>query len=437
MKRSLYSELLLWKNASVRKPLVLRGTRQTGKTFLLQLFGHNEFRKSHYLNFQLDKKAHSIFEENLSPESIIAKLEFHLATRFEQDTDLLILDEIQDCPRALTSLKFFYEQMPKLAVCCAGSLLGVVHSKEPFPVGKVTFLNLWPLSFGEFLLERDPRAYNAWSTISKGVPIPEIIHNALMERLREYYVVGGMPEAVKTYCAHLDNPLSAFEQVRSLQQDLLTSFISDFSKYSHSVYAQEIVSIFESIPSQLAKENKKFKPSVVAAKSRFSSLKNAIDWLTGAGLANKVMITNSGEIPFSAFTEENKFKLYLFDTGLLGALAHIPIQSFITPSDLFATFKGAFCENFVSQEFTCATSVPLYCYTNNTSEIEFLREINGQVYPIEVKAGQSGKLKSLNVFASKYRIPCRVRFSARNLEINEQAQMHSYPLYLAGRFPLV
>ena len=258
-----------------------------------------------------------------------------------------------------------------------------------------------------------------------------------MERLKEYYVVGGMPEAVKTYANSTKRRAEAFLEVRKKQSELITSYMSDFSKYSGRIRGNDIVAVFESIPSQLARENKKFKAKDIYNKVRFSQLQSPIDWLCGAGLLIKVKITNSGEVPLEAFTKENRFKLYLFDIGILGALAGLsPKNIFYQAGDLFATFKGAFCENFVAQEFICSGSGQLYSWMSNTAEVEFIREIDGRVFPIEVKSGRSGKLKSLNVFTKKYDVPYRTRISARNLEFNEKAKMHNYPLYLAYRFPL-
>jgi predicted AAA+ superfamily ATPase len=326
--------------------------------------------------------------------------------------------------------------MPQLAVCCAGSLLGVVHPKEPFPVGKVTFLHLHPLSYGEFIQARDAAAFTAWSQITRRSAVPGVVHERLMSLLREYLVVGGMPEVVATCVAQPPAGLRTFELVRRKQQDLLTAYMGDFSKYAEAVRGQEIVALFESIPSQLSRENKRFRPSQALAGGRFSRLKNALDWLVGAGIAHKVHVANSAELPFSAFTQENRLKLYLLDVGLLGALARLAPAALMAPPDLFATFRGAFCENFVAQEFVYATDAPQYAWASNTSEVEFLREVEGAVFPVEVKAGLSGKLKSLNVFADKYRPAYRVRISGRNLEINPSSGLHSYPLYLAGRFPL-
>lgn len=437
MKRTIYKKLLEWKNSKNRKPLILKGTRQTGKTYSILEFGKNEFRKIHTINFQKDKTACEIFSGSLSPQRILESMEFYLESDIDNTKDLVFFDEIQDCPRALTSLKYFCEDMQEMAVVSAGSLLGITQPDEPFPVGNVSFLHLYPMSFEEFLLAAaDVRAYDKLQSIKYPDTIPPIIHQHFMERLKEYFIVGGLPEVVSTYYAHKENKANAYAKVRAKQEELIQAYMSDFSKYSGKVRANEITAVFESIPRQLARENKKFKASDAIPKSRFSRLKSPIDWLISAGLLIKVKITNSGEIPFQAFAEENRFKLYLFDIGILGALGRIPPKGLHLTNDLFSTFKGAFCENYVAQEFVYSGSGQLYSWMRKNAEVEFIREAGGEVYPVEVKAGHSGKLKSLNIFADKYPVKYRTRISARNLEFNEQAKIHNYPLYLSSHFPL-
>jgi predicted AAA+ superfamily ATPase len=400
-------------------------------------FGSHHFPACHSVNFQENPELESIFEGALSPAGIIESLEFFLDTNINIQTDLLIFDEIQDCPRALTSIKYFCEKMPELALCCAGSLLGVVHAEESFPVGKVTFLDLYPLSFTEFLgAVGEERMLAYVQSVHLETKIPKLIHESLLDLLKEYLIVGGLPEVVDVYRHNRAGRREAFEQVRVRQRDLLNAYAQDFAKYAGSLRSDRIYAVFSSIPAQLAKENKKFATSKVISGGRYSTLQSAIDWLEGAGLVIKVPIANAGELPFSAFTQENRFKLYFFDTGLLGALAQLSPSALYKETNLFATFKGAFCENFVAQELTQATAKTLYSWMSNTAEIEFMLEVDGKVLPIEVKSGLSGKLKSLNIFAQKYGSTYRTRFSSRNLEINTEAAMHSYPLYLSGRFPL-
>ncbi len=437
MERTAYKNLIEWKDSFHRKPLILKGARQTGKTYLLTEFGKREFKNSHYLNFQKNKDLGEIFDGHLSPARLLELIEFIIDTSIDIEKDVVFFDEIQDCPRALTSLKYFYEDMPNLALVCAGSLLGVVHSDSPFPVGKVSFLDLYPMSFEEFLLALgEIRSLKFLSDLKISDTIPLIVHNHLIEVLKEYFIVGGLPEVVLLYTLFRKNKNPGFDHVRKKQNELITSYMGDFSKYSGQVKSSEIVSVFEGIPAQLARKNKKFTPSQVVSGGRFSRLRSPIDWLLGAGLIIKVKITNSGELPFSAFTKENRFKLYLFDVGILGALGGLSPKAIYMQNNLFATYTGAFTENFVALEFRYKDSTPLYSWAGNTAEVEFLKEIDGNVYPVEVKAGLSGKLKSLNVFSQKYNSPYRTRISGRNLEINKVSDMHSYPLYLAYKFPL-
>lgn len=437
MKREIYQELLIWKNNAKRKPLIVKGARQTGKTWILNKFGHDEFKKIHYLNFQRSKNLCRIFEDDLSPKKIVSNIEFELDTSINIFEDIIFFDEIQDCSRAITSLKYFYEELPQLALVCAGSLLGVVHSDSAFPVGKVSFLNLYPLTFGEFLLALgDIKSFKIVMKVNIESKIPEIVHYHLLDRLKEYMITGGMPEVILVYIENMVDKYHAFNLVRDKQRELINSYMGDFSKYSGKINSTEIVSVFESIPSHLSQSNKKFVSSKVIQGGRFSRLRSSIDWLVGAGLVIKVKITNSGELPFAAFSKDNNFKLYFFDIGLLGTLGNISPKVIYMQNNLFATFKGAFCENFVAQEFICKDQIQLYCWINNTSEVEFVRDFDGVVIPVEVKAGLSGKLKSLNIFSQKYKSIYRLRLSSRQLEINNAAMMHSYPLYLAGRVPL-
>lgn len=438
MKRTIYKSLIKWKKSRTRKPLILQGARQTGKTYVLVEFGKNEFNKLHHFNFQMDKNLSQVFEGSLEPHSIIETLQFISKSTIDIENDLLFFDEIQDCPRALTSLKYFCEDIPQLAICSAGSLLGVSHPNSSFPVGKVEFLNLYPMSFIEFLTAlHEQTTVKFLESITINTKINEAVHGKILQHYKEYLCVGGMPEVVSTYQSSRDNKFIAFINVRQKQQALLNSYRGDFAKYSERISSSKIISVFESIPAQLSRENKRFKPSLIESGVRFSKLTTSIDWLLGAGLLIKTNIINSGEIPFRAFVKTNCFKLYFFDIGLLGALAELSPNVIYKGNDLFKTFKGAFVENYVAQEFVCSGNKNLYSWANNTSEIEFVFEKQGVVLPVEVKSGLSGKLKSLNVFEKKYKTEYRTRISAYNLQINNETGFHNYPLYMAAQFPLM
>jgi len=436
MKRVIYQKLVQWKSSKLRKPLILTGARQTGKTWILNAFGKEEFANVHYLNFQENKPLCSIFSESLEPEKIISAIEFTTGSVIDKRNDLLVFDEIQDCPEALTSLKFFCENLPEMPVCCAGSLLGVYLTDQPFPVGKVDFISMYPMSFLEFLQAiNDIKGLEAFKNTSLISPLPEVVHNHLLSVFKEYMVVGGLPEAVQNYRSHSENKLSALKIVRKNQADLIKAYRADFGKYAGKAVAQNINAVFESIPSQIARDRKKFKASEVKPGGRMSGLINAVDWLSGAGLAIKTLIANSGELPFSAFTKANFFKLYLFDTGILGAMAGLSPEVLLQKSDLFATFKGAFCENIVAQALISSDISAVYAWASNTAEIEFIIERSGIVFPVEVKSGKSGKLKSLNVFQNKYKVPWRIRINTMNMQKNDETGFINIPLYMTERLP--
>lgn len=439
MKRSLTTALQAWRASELRKPLVLRGARQVGKTHLLTEFGQTAFRALHVLNFQSDPAAASLFEGNLTPARLLQRIELYLDVDIDISEDLLFLDEIQDCPRALTSLKFFAEQLPQLAVASAGSLLGVVHSESAFPVGKVSFLDLRPLSFYEFLdAVGQARTLAYLQELTLGEAIPDAIHEQLTHWVRCYTVVGGMPASVLAFVA--GGALHrGFDGARTVQRDLLDAYTRDFAKYTDHRRTDRIQQVFEHIPAMLSRESRKFVPSAIRKGSRHATYESAIDWLVNAGLVHRVSICNSGELPFAAHTRSNRFKLYLVDVGLLGALADLSPAALyeLSPDSGFRTFRGPTTENLVAQEFLAQGVVRrLFSWATNTAELEFLVEHEGRVLPVEVKAGRSGKLKSLTSFADRYpdATAFRTRLSARPFQV--RGDMHSYPFYLAGRFPM-
>lgn len=438
MRRLLLEKLVHWKAKKDRKPLILKGARQVGKTTLLQMFGQQCFSAVHSINFEKDLGLEKIFEANLDPRHLIKELEFYFNRSINLDQDLLILDEIQACPRALTSLKYFAEEMPNLAVASAGSLLGVYLGPTSFPVGKVDIISLHPMSFEEFLLAMgDERSLSFLRDIKETEPFSEIVHQRLFEQLKYYFIVGGLPEAVKIFIEEKENLFTAFTKVREKQNTLLETYLADIAKHSGKVNSMHISRIWQSIPSQLAHTQDgsgmkfKFKEAVPGI-DRYSRLVSAIDWLEAAKLIIKVPIVNSGLIPFSAHASETVFKLYLFDVGLLGAMSGLTPQSILSYD--YGSYKGYFAENFIAQAFLARGFSSLYSWQEKFAEVEFLYESNGAAIPIEVKSGWVMHAKSVKIFADKYRSPYRIIFSANPLSTS--SVIHRYPLYLAGWLPV-
>lgn len=439
MKRLIMQKLEQWQINKARKPLVLNGARQVGKTYLLTTFGKNKFANMHYINFEENLSIHQIFSEDLTPDKIIQQLEFHFDISINIDKDILIFDEIQACPRALTSLKYFYEKMPQLAICAAGSLLGIQLNGSSFPVGKVDILNIYPLNFYEFLLALDEqRSINVINELNTNSQIPTLIHEYLWKLLKIYFITGGLPEIVNSYIQNQDNHLQAFNIVRETQNVLINAYYADFAKHSGKVNSMHINRVWHSIPEQLAKSQDgsvsryQFK-GVVPGLSHYSRLAGAIDWLEATGLIIKVPVCNHGELPLSAYTKENIFKLYCFDVGILGALSKLPPAAILEYD--YGTYKGYYAENFVAQEFL-AKNAELYSWSENKAEIEFLRIHDTKIIPIEVKSGWITQAKSIKIFQKKYSSPYRVIMSAKNLIIDNVNKIHHYPLYLCSMFPL-
>jgi len=434
MRRDIWDKLVKWKDRKDRKPLILKGARQVGKTYILQAFGREHFSQVHYLNFEKHKQLGKIFEGDLIPQNIIRDLSFHLDMSIDKENDLVIFDEIQNIPRALTSLKYFQEELPEMAICSAGSLLGIQMSDESFPVGKVEFLNMSPMSFEEFLSGNgDTKLFEFLRDRERSEIIPPIIHNHLWEQLKIYFVVGGLPEIVKTFAEYKDDLFIALKKVREKQNNLLLTYIADIAKHSGKQNAMHIERLWRNVPAQLAREHDgsvgKFKfKGVIPGIKRYSKLVGSIDWLVSAGLIIKVSIVNSGQLPFSAYTTENTFKLYVFDVGLLGALSDLSPKSIMEYE--YGSYKGYFAENFAAQEFICSGVKELYCWKEGSAEVEFLRDINGDVLPVEIKSGWVTQAKSIKVFAQKYCPKYRMIFSANNLSIDLINKVYRFPLYL-------
>lgn len=441
MFRLINKKLRVWKLSSGRKPLILRGSRQVGKTYSLIEFGKSEFRKFHYINFEKDPLAAKIFDRDFDTKRILDEMSFRLGAPIHPESDLIILDEIGLASRALTSLKYFSEECGELAVCAAGSLLGVHLGESSFPVGKVEFMDLAPMNFYEFLLAMgDERSIEFIDAVTATSEIPDVVHEHLWEQWKRYLAVGGLPEAVLAFAeARGENLYEAFARVRKKQHDLIVAYHADVAKHSGKANAMHIERVWSNVPSQLSRSldggSSKFKfKDVVPGKNRFEHLAGPIDWLRAARLVIKVPIVNTSALPLAAHAKENAFKLYFFDVGLLGAASDLPVQS-IMDFD-FGSYKGYLAENYVAQEFHSIGATPIFCWQEGRSEVEFLREIEGRVIPIEVKSGWVTQAKSLKVYAQKYKPPYRAIFSAKKLMIDDEHGVRHYPLYLTCRFPL-
>lgn len=438
MKRHFLSQLEQWKAEKSRKPLIIMGVRQCGKTYLLNTFGRNSFKRSHYLNFEENPGLGRIFEADLSPERIVTELEFTLETPIDRQNDLLIFDEIQACPKAITSLKYFSEQMPELALACAGSLLGLSLTPGSFPVGKVSLLHLHPMSFAEFLLALDEeQLLKACELAKTNHTLPITAHEKLWERFKWYLITGGLPEVVQCFVDNRHSLFNAFEQVRNKQDTLIKSYHADIAKHAGAQNALHIQRVFESIPRQLARTHNSQAPrfqfkDVIPGIQHAERLHGAIDWLKKAGLLLQTPIIRHVEMPLNAQAKENLFKLYSFDVGILNAMNDIPAKSILDYD--FGSYKGYIAENFVAQMLN-KNSHKLFCWQQDRAEIEFITLLSDSITPIEVKAGHVTKAKSLEKFLTLYSPPNSIILSGNPLNIEPQ-NTQKLPLYLSEWLPV-
>lgn len=394
MKRTLYNQLVEWKNSSARKPLILEGARQVGKTWLMKEFGGNEYENMVYINCADEDFAKSLFLRNLKPDRILRDIVANTRQRIEPGKTLLIFDEIQEAPNGITSLKYFCEDAPEQHVIAAGSLLGVIHHPgESYPVGKVNILRLYPMSFEEFLWAR---GYEKLAEILKNCAWEsiEVLQSTLEDLLRQYFYVGGMPEAVLDWTTQED-----VLNIREIQNRIINSYANDISKHA-GAEAERIRMVWNSIPAQLAKDNKKFIYGAVKKGGRAKDFEVAIQWLVDAGLVHKIYRSKSPEMPLKFYEDFNAFKLFLLDVGLLGALTNASPAQMIVNNDVFKEFKGAFTENYVLQQIVPDRflSISYFSKDNSKIEIDFLVQTYSRLIPIEVKAEENVKSKSLRQF---------------------------------------
>ena len=406
MKRTAIAQLTEWKISPNRKPLVIRGARQVGKTWLMKEFGKQEFKNFVYINFDSNPDMANLFEGSLQIPRLIAGLQIYSGQKISTDT-LLIFDEIQEVPRALSSLKYFCEEAPEYAIIAAGSLLGVaMHKGTSFPVGKVDFMDLYPLSFIEFLNATgnenlvDLLQSGDWQLITT-------FKNKYIELLRYYYFVGGMPEAVQTFIDEND-----FNAVRKVQQNILTAYEQDFSKHAPVETVPRIRMVWQSIPSQLAKENRRFVYGALRKGARAKDFELAIQWLKDCGLIQQVIRLSKPALPLPAYADEG-FKMFLSDVGLLGAMSGLDVTTLLHGNAFFNEFKGALTEQYVAQELRCSLGqTPCdWSAEHATAEVDFVFQYKSGIYPLEVKAEENLKAKSLKVYSEKYTPAIAIRSS--------------------------
>jgi len=432
MERHLYQNLLRWKNSSRRKPLLLKGARQTGKTYLLNEFGRLEYESCVIINFEKDPSAAEFFSDRLDARELIRNLSIYTGHKIRPERDLIVFDEIQVSNRALSSLKYFQEQAPEYHVAAAGSLLGIaVSGPGSFPVGKVNFLNLYPLSFLEFLQAVGAQELKELvQSTQSPEPYAQPLHKELLRHLRWYYFTGGMPEVVSHFASSGDP-----DEIREIQNEILESYVLDFARYAAGPDIPKLRMVWDSLPAQLSKENKKFVFSVLKKSARLRDFDHAIQWLEKAGLIHRVFRITAAKRPLKAYAEENIFKMYALDIGLLGAMAGISADILVRGDMIFREFEGALVENYVVQELKAAKGMDLYYWeSKGSAEVDFVCEVSDSIYPLEAKAGVNPRSKSLLSFDQKFNPPCLGRTSQLNLK--RDGRILNIPLYAVSLFPM-
>jgi predicted AAA+ superfamily ATPase len=432
MERTLYADLVDWKSSTRRKPLLLRGARQTGKTFILKEFGEREYERVLYCNFEEDPGLDGFFRRDLDPHRIVAELSVYTGVDVRPERDLIVFDEVQASNRALNSLKYFQEHAATFHVAAAGSLLGIKMSRPgSFPVGKVSFFDLHPMSFLEFLRAMGKPQYAALlEEQTEPEPLPDAIHADLTDLLRKYYFVGGMPEAVRNFVETRDTRVT-----REIQREVIDSYVLDFAKHAPASDIPKLGLIWDSIPSHLAKENKKFMFSAVKKGARAREYENALRWLQDAGLVRFCYAVSTSRSPLQHYRDRSCFKVYALDVGLLGAMARTPPDLMVQGDRLFTEYMGALAENYVAQQLIAAEQPDLHYWrsTGGKAELDFLCEVGGTVAPVEVKAGLSRTSKSLRSYDQQF--TPNVLFRTNLLNLKRDGKICNIPLYAVSLVP--
>ena len=424
MYRIAIEKLYKWKNSKRRKPLIIEGARQVGKTWLMKEFGKQAYADTVYINFDSNSRMADLFSADLDTDRLIMGLELYAGRKISPENTLLIFDEVQEVPRALASLKYFYENAPQYHIVCAGSLLGIaLHQGTSFPVGKVDFLKLYPLSFSEFLMATGNERF-AELLKKQDYEMITSFKQTYIDALKHYYFVGGMPEAVQSFAESKD-----FNEVRAIQKRILAAYEQDFSKHAPNEIVPKIRMLWNSIPSQLARENKKFIYGLVREGGRAREYETAIMWLSDCGLVHKVSRVNAAGIPLKAYEDLKAFKLFIVDVGLLGCMTGLRQRTLLDGDDLFVEFKGALTEQYVCQQLKTIEDLGVYYYTNDrgSCEIDFVVDTGEQIVPIEVKAETNLRAKSLKTYRERFEPELSVRTSMADYK--KEDWLLNLPLY--------
>jgi predicted AAA+ superfamily ATPase len=424
MRRAKIDELITWKNSASRKPLLIRGARQVGKTWLMKEFGRTQYDQTVYVNFEKNKRLKSLFSDDFDIKRVIVALQAETGLTITAENTLLIFDEIQEVPEAITALKYFYEDASEYHIISAGSLLGVaLHSHTSFPVGKVIFMDLYPFTFVEFL-EAIGETMLVELLINGDWKLITAYKTKYIERLRQYYYVGGMPEAVLKFSEN-----SNFKEVRVIHHQILDAYEQDFSKHAPRDIIPRIRMLWNSIPAQLAKENRKFIYGIIKEGARAKDYELALSWLIDCGLVHKICRVTKPAIPLKAYEDRGSFKLFLVDIGLLTAMGDIDARTLLEGNAIFSEFKGALTEQYVLQQLNSDDKFVIYYWSaeRSTSEVDFIIQYNGMVVPVEVKAEENLQAKSLKVYKEKFSPKIAVRTSMS--EFRKQDWLTNLPLY--------
>lgn len=434
MLRKDYEKLLKWKNKTSRKPLLVLGVRQCGKTYLVKEFGSKEFENMAYINFDGNKGLQSIFDYDFDINRIIDEIgSVVLNKKIIPGKTLLFLDEIQDCPRAIQSLKYFCENLPELHVIAAGSLLGIALKEQgiSFPVGKVQRLEMFPMSFEEFVIADGGEKYlNGMSKLPLGREISELYSVPMQKYLQNYYIVGGMPEAVKIWIQTHD-----YNQVEEIQNQILKDYADDFGKHTTPDTAIKIKLIWDAIPSQIAKDNNKFIFSHVKEGARAKDLEDALEWLVSAGLVYKLNLVQTPQLPLESMKDNTYFKIYMSDVGLLRKKSNVNYRTILNGDESFIQFKGAFSENYIMSELKSLGVSAYFWRTKADAEVDFISDYEGVLFPIEVKSATNTKAKSLQLFCKRFAPKLAFKASLKNVGDNMMEETHIWniPLYIFFR----